>query len=506
MSSPDELSQSTRAELYEIAQQHDIPGRSTMTKAELIEELADSGSDGGGGDSARRSGAVDRHEQFRALAQACASGVVVMLPRALTGEDRRQYLRATLREDHHFRIAGGEIEAQRKFDKLAGSVFSFFRGTALLFYRDMAGEDATMPTVLALGDVHPENFGVMPDVDNVPVFGPNDFDEAFYAPFTWDLKRGAVGFWLAADEEGGKGAKKCRAIVTAFLEGYVAAMSRFASQGHEKDEQMRRDNAPELIVDLFDSAWESRKKWLKRKYCNESRTGFRADDEHVPVTHRVGEFQAMLDRYVADNDITIPDRAGRMRIKDVCERKGQGTASLGLDRYYMLVEGPDRTGYDDIILEAKQARRSALDGLVQEAPVVVDGRAERIAHAQHVHLVRGDRFYGYAELDGVSHMIRERAPFRDDIDLDDLSSKEWRRYARICGGSLAQAHANSDESGLVDHDIEPAILDAIGNQELFVDDIVRFAEDSARRHHADHEMFRADHALGAFRSVEVVYR
>ena len=55
-----------------------------------------------------------------------------------------------------------------------------------------------MPAVFALGDVHPANFGGMPSADNVPIFGVNDFDEAHYAPFTWDLKRGAVGFLLAA--------------------------------------------------------------------------------------------------------------------------------------------------------------------------------------------------------------------------------------------------------------------------------------------------------------------
>lgn len=32
----------------------------------------------------------------------------------------------------------------------------------------MAGEDALTPTVPALGDVHPENSGIMPSADDVP--------------------------------------------------------------------------------------------------------------------------------------------------------------------------------------------------------------------------------------------------------------------------------------------------------------------------------------------------
>lgn len=44
-----------------------------------------------------------------------------------------------------------------------------------------------------------------------------------------------------------------------------------------------------------------------------------------------------MDAYVRSNAITVPDRAGRMRVKDVCERKGQGTASLGLDRFHLTI-------------------------------------------------------------------------------------------------------------------------------------------------------------------------
>ncbi len=521
----------TRPELVELAQERGLSVRSSMTKDELRRVLAgdDGDGDGGEGDGGEGDGgegdggegedakgqargraakgeADDRREQFAALATARANGEMVVLPTLLTGEDRRLYVRRTIREDHHHRIAGAAVEAERKFAKLDGSLFSFFRGTCLLFYRDIAGEDAYMPTVMALGDVHPENFGVMPDRDNVPIFGPDDFDEAFYAPFTWDLKRGGTGFWIGADVEGGKGRKKRRKIVRAFLGGYLDAMARFAARDAEKDVQTRQDNAPEIVADLIADAWEGRSHWLERKYHDEYKAGFRSDDELVPVSARRAEFQSMIDNYVDDNGITVPERAGSMRVKDVCERKGQGTASLGLDRFYLMIEGPLADGSDDILLEAKQARRSALDGLVRESPFVVDGRGERIAHAQRVHLVAGDRFYGSAELDGVSYMVRERAPYRDDIDLDDLSGSEWEDYAAVCGASLAQSHARSDEAGLVDHDIEPAILEAVGNRELFIDDVLRFVERAADRVERDHEHFRLDHALGAFRSVEVVYR
>ncbi|MGI8727976.1 MAG: DUF2252 family protein, partial [Solirubrobacterales bacterium] len=107
--------------------------------------------------------------------------------------------------------------------------------------------------------------------------------------------------------------------------------------------------------------------------------------------------------------------------------------------------------------------------------------------------------------EGMSYMTRERAPFRDDIDLDDLSKKEWSRYARICGQTLAHSHSLSDEIGALERDIEPDILQAMAPTELFCDDIVRYAEAASKRLKTDHECFRADHELGAFKRVDVVY-
>ena len=449
---------------------------------------------------------TSRVEDFRRLAEAAARGEFVMLPRALTGDDRRTHVRQTLREDHQTRIAQGADEAQLKFDKLAGSLFSFFRGTALLFYRDMAGGDAWMPTVLTLGDVHPENFGVMPNASNVPIFGVNDFDEADYAPFTWDLKRGATGFMIAAEEVAGYGRGRQCKIAARFVRGYIDAVRRFAGEGGEQESEWRIDNAPDLVRDLITDAQQGRAEWLAEDYLDEFKRGFRSSKKLTPISERCAEFQKVIDRLVSENDVKPGSRAGDMKVKDVAIRHGQGTASLGLDRFYVLIEGPRADGTDDLIIELKQARRSALTGLVPPNDFRREAQGDRIAHAQAVQLVRGDVFFGSVEFDGTSFMTRERAPYRDDIDLDELSKSEWKRYAEICGAALAHAHSMSDDAGELDYDVEPMLLEAIAPDELFVDDIVRFASAASDRLRSDHEAFKADHELGAFRSIDVDYR
>lgn len=499
-----DLADATRAELYDRAKELGIPGRSTMNRDQLRRAVGNTDAAATTGDRSPR--AAERFAAFERLAHDRAAGEFRPTPTILTGDERRLHVRQTIREDHQHRIATGAEGADEKFDALADSVFAFFRGTALLFYRDMAGDDAWMPTVLNLGDVHPANFGVMPSADNVPIFSVNDFDEAAYGPFTWDLKRGAVGFMLAGGTEGGLSTKKQRKLVDRFVRGYVDGVSGFADGAHELDHQVRLDNAPELIRAMIDDEWEDRREWLEGEYYDEFRRGFRADDELVPVTSRCDEFQEIVDRLVIENDIDVPDRAAEMQVKDVAIRRHQGTASLGLERYYVLVEGPLPDESDDLVLELKRARRSALDGLVPPSEYAEGGTGSRISHAQQVQLVRGDVFFGHVEIDGRSFMSRERAPFRGDVDLDDLSWKEWKTYARICGRALAHAHALSDEGGSIERDIEPVILDAVGDRDLFVDDLVRFADEAAERVRADHAHFVADHELGAFQSVDRDYR
>lgn len=445
-------------------------------------------------------------EEFKALAQHRHSGFGLMLPKDLAGHDRRLHVRATLREDHRDRIVNNVSGASDKFEKLAGSAFAFFRGTALLFYRDMAGMDGQMPTVLALGDVHPKNFGIMPNKNNVPIFGVNDFDETFYAPFTWDLKRGATAFMLAAEEDGGHKHKKQRKIAKHFLKGYIKAMQRFAQHATERYSEMRYETAPKVICKLFDAAQKDRADWLRNDYLEDGGAGFKTSEKLTPISARIAEFQGHIHELVERNGIDLPERAGELKVKDVAIRHGQGTASLGLDRYYTLIEGPAKDATDDLIIEFKHARDSALDGLVPPNDFIAGGQGDRIAHGQKVHLAHGDIFYGWVEIDGKSFMTRERAPFRKDIDLNDLSYGGWKKYARACGMSLAKSHALSDDDGHIDYDVEPAIINSIHPDALFIDDILAFADETMKRLHKDHAVYQQDHALGAFERIDTAYR
>jgi hypothetical protein len=53
--------------------------------------------------------------------------------------------------------------------------------------------------VLAVGDLHVENFGTWRDTEGRLVWGINDFDEAYPLPYTLDLVRLAASAWLAIE-------------------------------------------------------------------------------------------------------------------------------------------------------------------------------------------------------------------------------------------------------------------------------------------------------------------
>jgi uncharacterized protein (DUF2252 family) len=246
---------------------------------------------------------------------------------------------------------------------------------------------------------------------------------------------------------------------------------------------------------------------------------FLATDEIVPHSKHIAEFQKAIDTYRNEVDVALRDNPeGFFRVRDVALKKDSGTASLGLERYLVLIEGPSADPGDSIILEFKQARRSALFGLVppfealgknkkkstdtQKAADEEAQEEERVAaevvRAHNIHLVGGDPFYGRAALGGRGFIVRERSPYKDKIDVDDLDAADMKRYARLCGQVLAQTHARSDEdTGAMQGQAETRILTAI-EPVIFTDDVLGFAKAATKRVCRDYDALREDHALGAF--------
>jgi hypothetical protein len=98
----------------------------------------------------------------------------------------------------HLKIV--EADLNFKHEQMRLAPFPFLRAT---YYRwaqtweDVCGAAARGPGVLAVGDLHVENFGTWRDVEGRLIWGINDFDEAWRIPYTNDLIRLATSALVA---------------------------------------------------------------------------------------------------------------------------------------------------------------------------------------------------------------------------------------------------------------------------------------------------------------------
>jgi len=118
-----------------------------------------------------------------------------------------------------------EPDVRLKHERMREDRFAFLRAT---YYRwaqrwpDLCPDLASAAPVLAVGDLHVENFGTWRDAEGRLVWGINDFDEAWRLPFTHDLVRLAASADLAIAGE--HLAIQPAVAAEAILDGYRACL------------------------------------------------------------------------------------------------------------------------------------------------------------------------------------------------------------------------------------------------------------------------------------------
>lgn len=114
---------------------------------------------------------------------------------------------------------------QNKRKQMGRDSFRFLRAT---FYRwaqhwpRLCPELAQAPQVLAVGDLHIENFGIWRNAQNDLVWGINDFDDSWPLPYTQDLTRLAASIFLA--REANLLDIKFKTACQSVLDGYVQCL------------------------------------------------------------------------------------------------------------------------------------------------------------------------------------------------------------------------------------------------------------------------------------------
>jgi hypothetical protein len=114
-----------------------------------------------------------------------------------------------------------------KHRRMREAAFPFFRAT---FYRwmqlwpEVCPDLSKAPQLLAVGDLHIENFGTWRDIEGRLIWGVNDFDEAAELPYTIDLVRLATSALLAGEEV--RLSLSAKNACAAILEGYSQCLTQ----------------------------------------------------------------------------------------------------------------------------------------------------------------------------------------------------------------------------------------------------------------------------------------
>jgi uncharacterized protein (DUF2252 family) len=271
-----------------------------------------------------------------------------------------------------------------KFRKMAADPFAFYRGSACLFYADMADRDDPWADertgrVWIQGDLHAENFGTYMDGDGVLIFDVNDFDEAYLGHFTWDIQRFAASMallgWRKALSD-----DDITALVRTYTRAYLDQVRYFTETADDRSFALRLDTTEGPVhqvlqlarlrtrVALLDQITET--DGFDRKLRDGPGLRRLDDDERAGV-------EAAFERYIESIPEAKRFHGVTYAIKDVAGRSGFGIGSAGLPAYSVLIEGFNQALDNDVVLSMKQGNIAAPSRIVTDPEIAPRSRSGR---------------------------------------------------------------------------------------------------------------------------------
>jgi uncharacterized protein (DUF2252 family) len=402
---------------------------------------------------------------------------------------------------------------RQKFRKMAAGPFAFYRGSACLFYADMAQEEDRWANertsrVWIQGDLHAENFGTYMAGDGVFVFDVNDFDEAYLGHFTWDIKRMVASVALLAWTKAISDADIASLIET-YVRSYVEQVRYFVESDRDHEYALRLETTDGIVHEiLLETRLNTRIGLLdritlidedfERRFRRSPGVRDLDDSERARV-------QAAYEAYLN----TIPEerrfRSLTYQVKDIVGRKGFGIGSAGLPAYNVLVEGPTQALENDVVLSMKQGNVAAPSRIVGDERVerYFEHNGHRTAVSQRALQAHADPWLGYTEIEGVGFVVSELSPYVEDLDWSDITEPEQMSpLLEYLGRATAKVHCVADKDSdptLVGFQTEDEIIGAIsGNEEEFIAEMVDFAGRYSVVVREDHGLF-----VDAFRNGQI---
>ena len=392
-----------------------------------------------------------------------------------------------------------------RYGRMLVSPFTFYRGAALIMAADLAATPRSGLTTQICGDAHLSNFGVFASPERQTMFDVNDFDETLPGPWEWDVKRLAASFEVAGRSRGFKRAER-RSIVAAGVAEYRVRMAQ-AAAAPNLDVWYAHIEVEKLFAQLKSSATKKQQaKAAKNLAKVRTRDSMQAFSK---LTHEVDGQR----RIIADPPLIVPiedvaaaastevDIEGELRglirsyrrtletdrrvlLEDFqyvhAARKVVGVGSVGTRAWIVLMQGRD--GEDPLFLQAKEAQESVLERFAGKSKYPNHG--QRVVAGQRLMQATSDIFLGWQRVTGFDGQVRDfylrqLRDWKGSADVDTMSVSLMTSYARICGATLARAHARSGD--------RIAIAAYLGDSDVFDLAIADFATAYADQNERDYQ-------------------
>ncbi|KGE20186.1 DUF2252 domain-containing protein [Paenibacillus wynnii] len=374
-------------------------------------------------------------------------------------------------------MALSESKRAEKYNKMSESAFSFYRGSAYLFYFDTTQQyfpyhtSTERPTWIQ-GDLHFENFGAFRSEDGLIVYDVNDFDEGYVGSYLYDLLRMTVSIALVGRQLG-YDKKDQRNNIETYVNAYYKQINRFtAGKEDPGDFIMDADAASGRVKKLLRKLEKRRKAHFLEKVTalmQSDRIFLETAELAVPsVTEQARLVDAW--NFYTDTIIKRSKDLEHYRIKDIAVKHGSGTASIGLDRYYVLIEGGvEKEGVDDTILETKEVRIPVpayfmpySDSFWQH----FSHQGKRVVATQQAMHHKSDPYLGFLTMGGRDFYVRERSPYKKRLKTEDIETIDDMSCVLVIMARLtAKLHARADadvDMGILPYHSEKEISKAMG--------------------------------------------
>jgi Uncharacterized protein conserved in bacteria (DUF2252) len=175
-------------------------------------------------------------------------------------------------------------------------------------------------------------------------------------------------------------------------------------------------------------------------------------------------------------------------------RKVVGVGSVGTRAFIVLLQGRDAR--DPLFLQVKEATASVLEPYLRRSRYKQHG--ERVVQGQRMMQAASDIYLGWTKgLDVRRHFYwRQLRDMKGSAVVEDMIPLGLTYYARICGWTLARAHARSGDP--------VAIAEYLGETDAFDRSITDFSQRYADQNERDYTEFVNAVKSGRLRAVEGV--